>query len=110
MYRLLQTVLKALCSGSASPSHILRNEPHWISAETAIEYNERLVAASGEHHFLRDRGLLESACARPLNLWAYNHEQDVCRLAASLGIGIARNHPFEQGNKRTGFVCAIDFI
>jgi death-on-curing protein len=88
----------------------LPSEPCWLTADTAIAFNRALVAATGEPHFVRDAGLLESACARPQNMWAYAGEEDMVVLASALGIGIALNHPFGQGNKRTGFACAIDFL
>ena len=86
------------------------SEPRWLTAETPIAFNRILVAETGEPHIVRDGGLLESACARPQNMWAYAGEEDVVVLACALGIGIALNHPFGQGNKRTGFACAIDFL
>ena len=58
---------------------------------------------------MRDRGLLESALARPLNKFAYG-ETDIAALAAAYGFGIARNHPFVDGNKRTAFAAMIVFL
>jgi death-on-curing protein len=66
----------------------------------------------GEHgggEGVRDRGLLESAMARPRNAWGYG-VTDLCTLAAALGHGIARNHPFVDGNKRTAFVVVETFL
>lgn len=54
--------------------------------------------------------LLESACDRPKNLWAYDNDADVADLATSLAFGIAKNHPFTQGNKRTAFYAMIGFL
>jgi len=68
-----------------------------------------LVAATGEPHFLRDRGLLESALARPQNAFVYG-EEDVVVLAVRLMAGLAQSHPFEQGNKRTAFVAMVQFL
>ncbi len=85
----------------------MRNEPFWLPAEEIIELNRDLVARTGEPFLLRDRGLLESACARPLNLWAYEEEDDAVTLAAALLFGIVQNHVFIQGNKRTGFIAAL---
>lgn len=59
---------------------------------------------------MHDGGLLESAVMRPRNHWDYGGERDVLRLAAYLLSGLVKNHPFEQGNKRTGAVAAILFI
>jgi death on curing protein len=58
---------------------------------------------------LLDRGLLESAWAKPVNHWHYG-EDDVVILAIQLLFGVARNHPFQQGNKRTGFTAATMFL
>lgn len=83
------------------------SEPFWLPPEEIIELNRDLVTATGEPFLLRDRGLLESACVRPVNLWAYEHEGDALVLAVSLLLGIAQNHVFIQGNKRTAFVAAL---
>ena len=85
-------------------------EPLWLSAETVIYINERVVTRTGEPFLLRDRGLLESALAKPQNEFYYRNVEDVASLATTLLFGIARNHPFAQGNKRTGFLSAIDFL
>ena len=75
-----------------------------MSVETVIEINRTLVAETGEPHFLRDRGLLEGAVARPQNAFAYG-EDNVVALAVRLMAGIAQSHAFEQGNKRTAFTA-----
>lgn len=59
---------------------------------------------------LRDAGLLESALARPENLHAYAGDADICRLAAAYAAGIARNHPFVDGNKRAAFAAMGVFL
>lgn len=64
---------------------------------------------TGERHFLRDSGLLESALARPRNAFAYG-EEDTVALAVRLLAGIAQAHAFEQGNKRTAFVAMVQFL
>jgi len=66
----------------------------------------------GEHGGLpglRDEGLFESALARPLNLHAYEGVEDVFALAACYGVALAKNHPFNDGNKRIGFIAALTF-
>ncbi|HWZ69166.1 MAG TPA: type II toxin-antitoxin system death-on-curing family toxin [Stellaceae bacterium] len=78
------------------------NEPRWLPIEAVIEHNRLEVEETGERHFLRDQGLLESALARPQNAFAYG-EEDVVVLAVRLLAGIAFAHAFEQGNKRTAF-------
>jgi death on curing protein len=87
----------------------LPNEPQWLSVETVIEINQAAVTITGELHFLRDRGLLESALARPQNAFAYG-EEDVAVLAVRLLAGIAQAHAFAQGNKRTCFVAMVQFL
>ena len=84
------------------PSDAAR-EPHWVPLDAIIELNARLTAQTGEPHRLLSPSLLESAWARPLNLWAYQDETDLVRLAVALMAGVAQNHPFQQGNKRTAF-------
>lgn len=83
------------------------SEPRWLAFEEIIDLNRDLVQQTGEPFILRDKGLLESACARPVNLWAYEAEEDAVTLAVALLFGIAQNHVFMQGNKRTGFVAAL---
>jgi death-on-curing protein len=64
---------------------------------------------TGERHFLRDPGLLDSAMARPKNAFAYS-EEDIVVLAVRLLAGLAQAHAFEQGNKRTAFVAMTEFL
>ena len=85
------------------------NEPNWLPVEAVIEHNRWELAETGEGHFVRDRGLLESALARPRNFFGYG-EADVVVLAVSLMAGIARAHAFEQGNKRTAFAALRLFL
>ena len=85
------------------------NEPSWLPIEAVIEYNRLEVEATGEHHFVRDLGLLESALARPQNAFAYG-EEDIVVLAVRLMAGIAQAHAFEQGNKRTAFEALWHFL
>jgi death on curing protein len=87
----------------------LPNEPNWLPIEAVIEHNRLEVAETGENHFLRDRGLLESALARPRNAFAYS-EEDIVVLAVALMAGISRAHAFEQGNKRTAFAAMRLFL
>ena len=71
-------------------------------------HNEQL-AEHGGGSGLRDQGLLESALARPINLAAYE-DPDAAALAASYAVGLAKNHPFVDGNKRTAFVALELFL
>ena len=84
---------------------------HWTWIEKAVVWavHEAQLAEHGGSAGVRDAGLLASALARPLNLVAYG-EPDAAVLAAAYGFGIARNHPFIDGNKRTAFVCTELFL
>lgn len=81
----------------------------WIDPTVVLAVHEEQLAEHGGSPGVRDIGLLESALARPLNLAAYG-KPDVAELAASYGFGIARNHPFVDGNKRTAFVSVELFL
>ncbi len=81
----------------------------WISTELALAIHQRQLAEHGGLSGIRDKGLLESALARPQNLHAYG-ENDSYVLAAAYGFGIARNHPFNDGNKRTAYVVSRLFL
>lgn len=85
------------------------SEPSWLSADLIVSFNELIVADNGEPHVLRDEGALENALAKPMNYWAYG-ERDAVVLAVALLVGIGRNHPFLQGNKRTAFEAADYFL
>ncbi len=84
-------------------------EPIWLTESQVIRINQRLVGQTGEPHFLRDRNLLSSGLARPIHHWGYG-EQDIAHLAGYLLLGLGRNHPFEQGNKRTAMSSATVFL
>lgn len=84
-------------------------EPVWIEAELALAIHDRQLAEHGGPIGVRDASALESALARPRNQWAYG-EADLCALAAAYAFGIARNHPFTDGNKRTAWVIARLFL
>ena len=81
----------------------------WIDIEVALVAHEEQLAEHGGAAGIRDRSMLESALARPHNLIAYG-EPDVADLAASYAFGIARNHPFVDGNKRTALVVSETFL
>lgn len=84
-------------------------EPIWLGKELILRVHERQLADHGGASGVRDEGLLESALARPLNQFAYG-ETDVVALASAYAFGIARNHPFVDGNKRTAFVACELFL
>jgi death-on-curing protein len=87
----------------------LPSEPKWLLLHAIVEINSDVVAKTGEQHFVRDRGLLDSAVARPQNAFAYG-EDDFIVLAVRLLAGIAQAHAFEQGNKRTAFIAMLRFL
>lgn len=83
----------------------------WIDKKLVLAIHDRQLAEHGGSPGLRDERLLESALARPEQLFAYGDpEPDVADLAASLAYGIARNHPFVDGNKRTAFIAYLTFL
>ena len=81
----------------------------WIEEAVVRAVHEAQLAEHGGGAGVRDDGLLASALARPHNLMAYG-DPDAADLAAAHGFGIARNHPFIDGNKRTAFVCTELFL
>ena len=85
-------------------------KPVWIDEHDALALHDRLLALHGGASGLRDEGLLKSALARPQQLFAYGESPDIVDMAAALTAGIVRNHPFADGNKRTGFVVGILFL
>ena len=85
------------------------SEPVWLDPRAVVALHEEQLAEHGGGQGVRDAGLLESALARPRNAHAYG-ETDLFALAAAYGAGIVRNHPFVDGNKRTGFIAAALFL
>jgi death on curing protein len=81
----------------------------WLDKQLILAVHDEQLAEHGGLSGVRDIGLLESALGRPEHLAAYG-EPDAAELAASYGYGIARNHPFIDGNKRTAFVAALLFL
>jgi death on curing protein len=81
----------------------------WIAEAVVLALQEEQLAEHGGAVGLRDLGLLQSALARPQHLAAYG-EPDIAALAAAYGYGIARNHPFVDGNKRTAFTVTELFL
>lgn len=84
-------------------------EPHWLAKEVVIAIHQELLAEFGGIEGLRDEGMLESALGKLRNLWRYG-KPTLCDLAASYAFGIARNHPFLDGNKRIAFISAYVFL
>ena len=81
----------------------------WLDPSVIHAVHDEQLGEHGGAAGLRDVGLLESALARPMQLAAYG-EPDVAALAAAYGFGLARNHPFVDGNKRTAFVAVELFL
>ncbi len=87
-------------------------EPFWIGLQEAIALHDLQLVAFGGTPGIRDIGLLESALIRPQNLLTYEKSTKLSleRLAAAYAFGIIKNHPFVDGNKRTGLVVAFAFL
>lgn len=84
--------------------------PRWIDVTAVKLLHQESLAEHGGLSGLRDTSLLESAMARARNLNAYENVTDLARLAAAYGFGIVRNHPFNDGNKRAGFLAIGLFL
>jgi death-on-curing protein len=85
-------------------------EPVWIDERDALVLHDRLLALHGGTAGLRDDGLLKSVLARPQQHVAYADSSGIVEMAAVYTAGIVRNHPFVDGNKRTGFLVGILFL
>lgn len=84
-------------------------EPIWLSLDVLLDVHGELLSLFGGKDGLRDIGVLESALDRPRNKYAYG-ERDLAVLAASYAFGLARGHPFVDGNKRIAFAALITFL
>lgn len=82
----------------------------WLRIDAVLAMHRRQLAEHGGGDGVRDLGLLESALARPQNIAAYEPDADIARLAAAYAFGIAKNHPFVDGNKRTSLVACRTFL
>lgn len=85
-------------------------EPKWLTKRIAEAIHLDQIKQHGGSLGTRDEGLLESALDRPKNTWHYKGKSTLFELAASLGVGIAKNHPFMDGNKRTSFLLMYVFL
>jgi death on curing protein len=83
--------------------------PSWVLRETVLALHDQLLAEFGGPSGVRDQGLLASALARPIDKFAYE-KAPLFELAAAYAFGLVKNHPFIDGNKRTGFAVAIVFL
>lgn len=90
--------------------HIATIEPEWVAEQTVLNYHREQLAEHGGGDGVRDMGLLQSALARPQNYFHYNQITSLARLAACYSYGIAKNHAFVDGNKRTAYVVMRAFL
>lgn len=81
-----------------------------LRIDTILAIHKMQIAEHGVDGGVRDVGLLESALARPSKIEAYEPDADIARLGAALGFGIAKNHPFVDGNKRTALAATRTFL
>lgn len=86
------------------------SEPLWIDEQDVLVLHDRLLALDGGSAGVRSVALLQSALARPQQLYAYDEAPNLIDMAAVYIAGIVRNHPFVDGNKRTGFVVGVLFL
>jgi death-on-curing protein len=84
-------------------------EPNWLSITMVVAIHDEQLAIHGGSPGTRDAGLLASALDRPRNKWAYE-SAELAELAAAYGYGIARNHPFIDGKKRTSLLAIYTFL
>ena len=84
-------------------------EPIWLQKDAVIAFHDILLVEHGGPIGMRDEGLLESALGRPINKYFYENA-DIFDLAAAYAVGITKNHPFIDGNKRTAFVSMKTFL
>ena len=86
------------------------SEPTWLSRAIVEALQADQIREHGGQLGLRERGLLESALARPQHVWSYDNDADLSDLAAEYGFGLAKNHAFLDGNKRIAFVAMNVFL
>ena len=88
----------------------MATEPTWLNQAILEALHADQISEHGGTPGLRDEGLLESAIARPQQKWHYDPQEDLASLAAAYAFGIAKNHPFVDGNKRVALVAAYTFL
>jgi len=88
----------------------LADEPLWLELDEVLESQAEQLSLFGGPPGIRDIGLIESAIVRPQNMFHYEGVDDILVLAVRLGVGLAENHGFVDGNKRTGAVALIEFL
>jgi death-on-curing protein len=85
-------------------------EPVWLLQSAVVAAHNMMIARFGGADGIRDKGLIESALVRPTDLYHYDRCSEFSKLAAAYASGIIQNHPFIDGNKRTGFIAAYMFL
>ena len=88
----------------------MTTEPRWIQRPFAEALHHDQLRTYGGRYGVRDENMLESALARPQQRWAYEPDADLFDLAAAYAFGLAKNHPFVDGNERTAFVVMTLFL
>lgn len=89
----------------------MQQEPLWMETIDAVVAHDLELTAHGGSAGIRDAGLLESALARPKNIWAYaDSPPSLASLGAAYAYGISSNHPFVDGNKRTALLVSFAFL
>ena len=86
------------------------DEPIWLDRILLEVVHTDQILEHGGSLGIRDEGLLESALARPIHKWSYDSNTDLAALAAAYGFGIAKNHPFIDGNKRAALMAIYTFL
>lgn len=85
-------------------------EPRWVLDAVVVAVHRLLIAEHGGNPGIRDKGLLDSALARPQQRFCYEPQSTIFDLAAAYGYGLAKNHPFVDGNKRAALAVAAIFL
>lgn len=89
----------------------MNSEPEWLQEKAVRLFHKRQLAEHGGMAGIRDENMLMSALAKPQQLWCYGSPPpDLCSLAAAYAFGLARNHPFLDGNKRTAAIACETFL
>jgi death-on-curing protein len=87
-----------------------RREPQWLDRQMVEAIHDLQLEQHGGRRGVRDIGALESAIGRPRHRWHYETKTDLASCAAAYGLGLANNHPFVDGNKRTAFQAMFVFL
>jgi death-on-curing protein len=85
-------------------------EPRWLNRTIVDAIHADQLRQHGGLAGIRDENALESALARPKQKWSYGADRDLATLAAAYGFGLARNHPYRDGNKRIAFLALVTFL